>query len=156
MPGGAEPKEGLITYLTPAAATGNGRPRTGHSVPEFTCSWSTGGAGTAWIRVSGELDIATTPQLETALREARAQARLLVLDLRELSFIDSYAAHAIVTASLAARQVGSRLVLLRGRPSVDRVFSVTGLCDEVDIGDVRPAEPPVQVLLALAGKAGSR
>ncbi|HVE67239.1 MAG TPA: STAS domain-containing protein [Solirubrobacteraceae bacterium] len=125
-------------------------------VPEFACSWSTGGAGTAWVRVSGELDIATTSQLETALGEAQAQARLVALDLRELSFIDSYGVYAIVAASVAARRVGSRLVLLRGRPSVDRVFALAGVGDEVEIGDIRPGEPPVQVLLALAGSESSR
>jgi len=122
----------------------------------FACAWSSGGAGTAWMRLSGALDISTTPRLEQALGEAQAQARLVVIDLRELSFVDSYGVHAIVTASVAARRVGHRLVLLRGRPSVDRVFALTGLCDELEVGDIRPAEPPVQVLLALAEDEGSR
>ena len=42
------------------------------------------------------------------------QAQLVVLDLRELAFMDSSGVHAIVNASIRARQVGRRLVLLRG------------------------------------------
>jgi hypothetical protein len=32
------------------------------------------------VRVAGELDIATAPQLEPTLRDPRLQARLVVLD----------------------------------------------------------------------------
>jgi hypothetical protein len=80
--------------------------------PAFDCSWADGGVDTAWVRLAGELDIATTPR---ALREPRLQARLVVLDLRELAFIDSGGEHAI-EASIRARQAGHRVLLLRGPP----------------------------------------
>jgi anti-anti-sigma regulatory factor len=61
----------------------------------------------------------------------------------------------IVDASRRARQVGCRLVLLRGPPNVDRVFALTGHTDAVEIADVDPGAPPVQALrqLADAGRA---
>jgi hypothetical protein len=46
--------------------------------------------------------------------------------------------HAIVNASLRARQVGHRLVLLRGGLDVDRVFTLTGSSDDVEIVDLDP------------------
>ena len=36
--------------------------------PAFECSWSEDGLDAAWVRLAGELDIATTPQLERAER----------------------------------------------------------------------------------------
>jgi hypothetical protein len=59
-------------------------------------------------------------------------------------------AHAIVNASISARQLGRRLVLLRGPPNVDRVFTLTGSSDAVEIADLDQFEPRVSVLLRLA------
>jgi anti-sigma B factor antagonist len=125
-----------------------------HSLPSaFHCSWADGGPDATWVRLAGELDIATTPQLERALREPRLQARLVVLDLRELAFIDSCGVHAIVDASIRARQVGHRVLLLRGPPGVDRVFTLTGSSDHVVNGDIRSIEPSVQALKRLVDEA---
>ena len=82
--------------------------------PSFACSWTDGGPDAAWVHVAGELDIATTPQLERTLREAQLQARLVVLDLRELAFIDSSGVHAIVNAGIRARQPAAGCSRLRG------------------------------------------
>jgi anti-anti-sigma factor len=122
----------------------------------FACSWRTQGGGTAWVHVAGELDIATVDHLKRTLREAQERALLSVLDLRELEFIDSCGVRAIVAASIDARRVGRRLVLLRGRPNVDRMFALTESLDDVEMGDIHPVEPPVQVLLKLAAKDGAR
>jgi anti-sigma B factor antagonist len=108
--------------------------------PPFECSCSERGLDAAWVHVTGALDIATTPQLAQSLREAQLQARLVVLDLRELAFMDSAGVHAIVEASCRARKAGRRLLLLRGPASVDRLFPLTGTADEVEIGDLGPVE----------------
>jgi hypothetical protein len=34
----------------------------------FVCSWTNCGPNAAWVRVAGELDISTVPELERALR----------------------------------------------------------------------------------------
>jgi anti-anti-sigma factor len=119
--------------------------------PAFDCSWTDGGPDAAWVRLAGELDVATTPQLERALREPRLQARLVVLDLRELAFIDSCGVHAIVDASIRARQVGHRMLLLHGSPGVDRVFTLTGSSDDVINADIHPIEPSAEALRRLLG-----
>jgi anti-sigma B factor antagonist len=92
----------------------------------------------ALVHVSGELDIATAPQLEQRLRESRG--RVAVLDLSALAFMDSSGVHAIVDAGIRARQAGGRLVVLRGRPNVDRLFTLTGTADDVEFGDLHPIE----------------
>jgi anti-anti-sigma factor len=122
--------------------------RRGILPPAFECSWTNGGLEAAWVHLAGELDIATTPQLERALHEPELQARLVVLDLRELAFLDTSGVHAIVDASIRARQAGHRLLLLRGRPGVDRVFTLTRSSAAVN-GDIHPVEPSVQALMQL-------
>ena len=115
----------------------------------FVCWWTNGGLDAAWMHVAGELGVATTPQLVRTLLEPELQALLVVLDLSELAFIDIFGVHAIVNASIRARQGGRRLFVLRGSPKVDRMFTLTE-SSEVEIGDVDPVEPPVQALLELA------
>jgi anti-anti-sigma factor len=117
--------------------------------PRFGCSWTGGGPDAAWVHIVGELDIATTPQFERTLREAQLEARLVVLDLRELAFMDSVGVHAIVNAGIRARQVARRLLVLRGPPNVDRVLTLAGRRDDVAIHDLDAVDPPVQLLLRL-------
>jgi anti-sigma B factor antagonist len=137
-PGGRHAYKPLLP--DPTAGSAHARP------PAFACSRTNGGLDATRVHVAGELDIATTPRLVRTLRETHLQAPLVVLDLRELEFIDSSGVHAIVNASIRARRLGRRLILLRGRPSVDRVFTLTGSSDELEIGDVALVEPPVQTL----------
>jgi anti-sigma B factor antagonist len=127
--------------VVPDAITGaNSLPHT------FSCSSTDGGRDVAWVRVARELDLSTVPQLVQALHEPRLKARLVVLDLRELEFVDSSGVHAIVNASSRARQAGRRLVLRRGPSNVDRMFTLTGSSDQLEIGDLDPVEPSVLVL----------
>ena len=92
----------------------------------FACSWTNGGLDSANVHITGELDIATTPQLQRTLLEPQLQAQLVVLDLREVAFIDAPASTRSSTPVSARGEVGHRLVLLRGGLDVDRVFTLTG------------------------------
>jgi len=91
------------------------------------------------VHIVGELDIATTPQLELTLREALSQARLVVLDLSGVAFIDGAGVHAIVNATVRARQAGRRLVLLSGPAHVERLFDLTGAAEHLERGVEGPA-----------------
>jgi anti-anti-sigma factor len=123
----------------------------------FVCSSSHGSLGSDWVHVAGALDIATTPQLEKTLRDSHA--RLVVLDMRDLGFMDCAGVHTIVNASVSARRDGRRLVLVRGIPHVDNVFALTGNSQEVEIGDIDPLasldslEPYSAPLLRIAEEA---
>lgn len=119
----------------------------------FSCAWSESGLGAAWVRVSGELDLATTPRLALALRAAVARARLTVLDLRRVDFMDSDGALLIAQASTRAAEHHRRLVVLRGPDPVHRLFALTGTADAVAVIALHAAEPPVQALLQLADHA---
>src|ERR1700727_624449 len=121
------------------------------SAPAFVCSWSDGGLDATWVHLGGELDVATAPQLEHTLGEPHLQSRLVVLDLRELAFIDAAGVRTIVDASIRARQAGRRLVLLRGLPNIDRMFTLAASSGDIEIGYV--AEPPVEAG-SLRGESG--
>lgn len=134
--------------LSPSSIAG----RAQSAPPAFFRSWANDDPEAAWVHVAGDLNLATVSQLVRKLREPRLQARLVVLDLRDLLQIDSSGLQAIVKACIRAREVGRRLVLLRGPPNVDRMFTRAGSSDDVEIGDIHPLESPVQVLRALVEK----
>ena len=117
--------------------------------PAFDCSWSDGGLNAAWVHLAGELDVDTTPLLEWTLRAPQPSARLVVVDMRDLAFMDSSGVHAIVNEGARLRGLGHRLVILRGPPDVDRLFAMTGNARYVEDGDVAPVDPSVQALLRL-------
>jgi len=106
----------------------------------FACTWRAGFSA-AWVHVAGDLDRATSRQLRRTLAEAELNARLVMLDLRELTRIDSSAVRVIINAARAARRKGGQLMLARGPVQVDRVFTLTGADDHVLIVDLDPAEP---------------
>ena len=112
--------------------------------PPFTCSCTNGGPGAARVQVGGELDIATAPQLERTLDASQAQ--LVVVDLREVTFLDSSGLHAIINAAIRARQDGRRLVLVRVPSNVKRILTLTGISDHVEIADADLVAPPVHAL----------
>jgi anti-sigma B factor antagonist len=113
------------------------------------CSWTLGAPDTAWVRPVGEFDLATTPELAGALSQSQLRAELVVLDLREVAFMDSSAVHAIIDANLRARHADHRLVVLRSAQTSDRVMTLTGAFDDIEIGDLRVLEPPAPVRLQL-------
>lgn len=92
--------------------------------------------GGVQLDLTGELDMATAPKLEEELAavEQRRPA-LLVIDLRPLTFMDSSGLRALVAADNRAREEGRRLVLIRGRDRVQRVFSITRLDERLEIVD---------------------
>jgi anti-anti-sigma factor len=116
----------------------------------FDCTLRDGGLDAAWVRVTGELDIATAPQLAEMLGRAEERCRRIVLDVRQVTFMDSSGVHVILDANVRANAAGRRLVLVRGPSQVDRVLDLTRTSHGLKIVDLDPVEPPVQALLKLA------
>ena len=88
------------------------------------------------VELSGELDIASAPQLEEELAKAEASGpKLIVVDLRGLGFMDSSGLRVLVAADGRAREQDRRLVLIRGPERVQRVFSITKLDERFDFVD---------------------
>lgn len=82
--------------------------------------------GVASIALRGELDMATVPDLESHLAPFESNGvSAIMLDLRELTFIDSVALHSLVRARERAKTNGQHLILVGARPSARRLFEFT-------------------------------
>lgn len=96
--------------------------------------------GRANIALSGELDISSAGRVEDELTSLQSQSpEMLVLDLRELQFMDSTGLRLIVRADEAARAGGTRFIIVRGPEPVQRVFQIVGLDTRLDMADQPPA-----------------
>ena len=82
--------------------------------------------GTTWLRVAGELDLLTAPELNDALHAAGED---VVLDLRDLTFVDSTGL-AVLVAHRRAR--GASLRIEVPQPSVVRAFVLAGFGETLD------------------------
>jgi anti-anti-sigma factor len=81
------------------------------------------------LLLAGEMDISTTAELSDTVTElCQDGAREIVLDLRELSFIDSSGVRTLLTAHKLCSEHGCQFVVGAGVPeAVQRVFDVAGV-----------------------------
>jgi anti-anti-sigma factor len=88
----------------------------------------------------GEIDLATVDQLQAEVDAAAGEAKQVVLDLREVSFIDSAGLRLVVQSSRALEAAGGTLSVVRGPKEVQRVFDLVGLDGRVTMLDQPPDE----------------
>jgi len=80
------------------------------------------------VAPSGELDLATAPALGTALASAVAEgATRVVLDLRELTFVDSSGIGVIIKFQRYFAVEGIGFGVVRGDETVQRAFDIAGV-----------------------------
>jgi anti-sigma B factor antagonist len=91
------------------------------------------------VAPSGELDIATTPELEWTLAElVDSGAGHVILDLRGLSFMDSTGLRLLLERNAASRADSHRFTLIAGPPEVQRLFDLTATTERFDFITPRP------------------
>jgi anti-anti-sigma factor len=90
--------------------------------------------GRVVVRVAGDIDVATAPEVERALADAGAGKRV-VLDLTECQFIDSSGLRTLLGARSAAESAGGSLALVVADRGLLRVFEVVGLAAVLEIHD---------------------
>jgi anti-sigma B factor antagonist len=97
--------------------------------------------GRVHVTVRGELDLATAPELEEIVMERIDAGQDVVIDLRELEFMDSSGVRVLVAAHARAGRSGARLIVVRpGEDSaVGKIIEVSGLDAELHLVD-DPAE----------------
>lgn len=99
----------------------------------FRCETGRDGDAT-WIRPIGELDLDSAPQLESELTAVRAGgADRIVLDLRELGFMDSTGLRLVIRWDTAAREDGFAFAIVPGPEVVQRVFRLTGMDGQIPV-----------------------
>jgi anti-anti-sigma factor len=92
--------------------------------------------GRALVTLSGEIDLASLEPLEHELAPTfEAPPPVLVLDLREVTFLDSSGLRLILRLDRGQREAGSRLAVVRGGRRVARVLELTGAEDHLELID---------------------
>lgn len=89
------------------------------------------------VSAIGELDIATADALDEELRRVSEELgpKTVVLDLRNLTFLDSTGIRTILAAEARTRENEATFKVVRGPQEVDRVFRLTGIGERLDIVD---------------------
>jgi anti-anti-sigma factor len=85
---------------------------------------------TAIVELFGELDLVTVAQVADAFDSLALGAdgfRHVVLDLRGLTFMDATGVHELFRRSNDADQNSHNLAVVRGRPSISKLMSITAL-----------------------------
>jgi anti-sigma B factor antagonist len=90
----------------------------------------------AVVGVSGELDLASGPELEAELNQLNgADTNMVVIDLRELDFMDSTGLSILVRAHQRLAGEGCEIGLVRGSQQVQRLLDLTGVADRLRLVD---------------------
>jgi anti-sigma B factor antagonist len=100
------------------------------TIMNFTCSLSRV-ADIATIAPHGDLDLAGTAELRTALQSAAACEGIttIVVDLSGVTFMDTTALGVLVTARTAAHRQGAAFAVTNPGPMVTMILTLTGLVD---------------------------
>ncbi len=97
--------------------------------------------------MTGDLDRGSADQLDRTVRQAQRHASLVVLDLRELSFMDCGGVRTIMEAHERALRGGGRVAVARAAHRFEALLTSTGARDVLEVVDLDPSEPPVHALV---------
>jgi anti-sigma B factor antagonist len=88
------------------------------------------------VAVGGEIDVATAPQLRECLHRIVAQGNAtVVVDLLDVTFLDSTALGVLVGALKRCRELGGDLHVVVTDPRIMKIFEITGLTKVFPIAD---------------------
>lgn len=79
------------------------------------------------VEATGELDAASSKELERVLTEVLADHQDVAVDLAKVTFIDSSGLRVVTAAARDAEAAGSTFVVSGASTAVRRIFEITGL-----------------------------
>lgn len=86
------------------------------------------------LDVAGVVDMSTSPELASALELVTAMSRGVVVDLTDVSFLDSSGLNALLQGRRALDALGIPLrVVTAAEGAVRRVFEITQLLEPLDV-----------------------
>ena len=84
----------------------------------------------AVVSVWGDVDLTTFGAAKSALDAARGGATVLILDLREVGFMDTSGLRLVIEEQRRAAEGGYRFAVVRGSGRVQRLFEIAGLAGD--------------------------
>jgi anti-anti-sigma factor len=93
--------------------------------------------GRVVVVIRGELDLATAPDLEAALTERLDAGQDVVVDLRELAFMDSTGLRVLVAAHARVEGRDPSFLIVRPRPGapIAKILAIAGVESVLDLID---------------------
>ncbi len=102
--------------------------------------------GVAVVTVAGEMDLSNSSWLYECLHDAiDAGVKEVVLDIAELTYMDSTGVSVLLGANRRMQAAGGAIEIVAPTPNVARLFAVTGLTPFMTIRTPAkgvPADPP--------------
>jgi anti-anti-sigma factor len=95
----------------------------------------------AVVVARGDIDLSTLTKATAALDGARAGARSLVLDLREVGFMDTSGLRLVIEEQRRAAATGYHFGVVRGSRRVQRLFEIAGLAGDDELFVDAPTHP---------------
>jgi anti-sigma B factor antagonist len=96
--------------------------------------------GAVRFALKGELDLAHAYTFDEELRTVEAtRPSTVVIDLRQLTFLDSCGLARLLAARRRARRLGHRLLLVRGSATVQRLFALAAVDEAFEMVSDVPA-----------------
>jgi anti-sigma B factor antagonist len=94
------------------------------------------GPGVVCIELQGELDLSRAYDFDRAVQAAeRPDVQTVVVDLREVTFLDSAGVARIIAARRRAERAGRRFAIVRGSRAVERLIKLTALDQQIEVVD---------------------
>jgi anti-sigma B factor antagonist len=91
-------------------------------------------AGSAHVvKLRGDLDLGSADDLRERLNGVALDGKPeIVVDLRDLAFLDSSGLRELIVASRSAATIGRRFALIAGRDEIQRVFKISGTAERFE------------------------
>jgi anti-sigma B factor antagonist len=89
---------------------------------------------TTVVSLSGELDVATAHSVEKALLQVEeGRPERILLDLRDLRFIDSTGLSLLINADRRGQKAGRKVTIVSGGGPPERILRTVGLDTRLDV-----------------------
>jgi anti-sigma B factor antagonist len=80
------------------------------------------------LDVAGEVDLSTAPELRSRIEDLLDEgSRRVVVDLADVSFMDSSGLSVLVSGFKSMREAGGEMAVVCPNASIAKIFSITGL-----------------------------
>lgn len=92
------------------------------------------------VALAGEFDLASAQLVDDELARAQESYPVVVLDLSQVTFMDSTGLHVVLRVDERMNEAGSTLRVVPGGPQVQRLFQLTRATERLQtVADASPA-----------------